>query len=103
MDTSGRERTERCLAAILAADIAGYSRLIGRMKLRPSVQYLLIATLALVAVAFAIPAMRDSNLERWLRGECELLPGVGGRFAIFNCPQQRPYVPFMPWLASPAR
>jgi adenylate cyclase len=29
MDTSGRERTERRLAAILAADIAGYSRLIG--------------------------------------------------------------------------
>src|SRR5215471_15587258 len=29
MDTTGRSRTERRLAAILAADIAGYSRLIG--------------------------------------------------------------------------
>jgi adenylate cyclase len=29
MDASGRERTERRLAAILAADVAGYSRLIG--------------------------------------------------------------------------
>ena len=29
MDTGGRERTERRLAAIMAADVAGYSRLIG--------------------------------------------------------------------------
>ena len=29
MNTGGRERTERRLAAILAADVAGYSRLIG--------------------------------------------------------------------------
>jgi adenylate cyclase len=29
MDTTGRERVERRLAAIVAADIAGYSRLIG--------------------------------------------------------------------------
>jgi len=29
MDTSARDRAERRLAAILAADIAGYSRLIG--------------------------------------------------------------------------
>jgi len=29
MNTAGRERTERRLAAILAADVAGYSRLIG--------------------------------------------------------------------------
>ena len=29
METGGRARTERRLAAILAADVAGYSRLIG--------------------------------------------------------------------------
>src|SRR5436190_10169079 len=29
METNGRERAERRLAAILAADVAGYSRLIG--------------------------------------------------------------------------
>ena len=29
METGGRVRTERRLAAILAADVAGYSRLIG--------------------------------------------------------------------------
>ena len=29
MNTAGRIRTERRLAAILAADVAGYSRLIG--------------------------------------------------------------------------
>jgi len=29
MNTSGREQPERRLAAILAADVAGYSRLIG--------------------------------------------------------------------------
>ena len=29
MNTKGRERVERRLAAILAADVAGYSRLMG--------------------------------------------------------------------------
>jgi hypothetical protein len=47
------------------------------------------------AVAFAIPAMHDSNLEKWLRGECELLPG--GRVAHFRCsPQQPRYAPPVP-------
>jgi hypothetical protein len=39
-----------------------------------------------LAVAFAIPAMHDSNLGRWLRGDCTLQSG--GRFASFRCPPQ---------------
>ena len=59
------------------------------------VQILIVVLLLAAAVAFAIPAMHDSNLEKWLRGECELLPG--GRIAHFRCsPQQRLYAPPVP-------
>jgi hypothetical protein len=46
-------------------------------------QILLVSLVAALAVAFAIPTMRDSNLARWFRGECKLLPG--GRVAKFSC------------------
>jgi hypothetical protein len=39
-----------------------------------------------LAVMFAIPAMHDSNLGRWMCGECTLQPG--GRLANFRCPPQ---------------
>jgi hypothetical protein len=39
-----------------------------------------------LAVVFAIPAMHDSNIERWMRGDCTLQPG--GRMASFRCPPQ---------------
>jgi hypothetical protein len=42
------------------------------------------------AVAFAIPAMHDSNLERWLRGECELLAPKLEVEASFRCPPLHP-------------
>jgi len=59
------------------------------------VQILIVALMLAAAVAFAIPAMHDSNLEKWLRGECELL--AGGRVAHFRCsPQQLRYAPPVP-------
>jgi hypothetical protein len=59
MEPAGRHRVERCLAAILAADVAGYSRLIeageegtlGRLKLPPHAE---------------VPAYLSSNLTRML-------------------------------------
>jgi len=50
-----------------------------------------------LAIALAIPAMHDSNLERWFRGECTL--GPGGRFANFRCPPQT----YEPAANTPAR
>ncbi len=38
------------------------------------VQLLIVALLLAIAVAFAIPAMHDSNIEKMLRGECKLAP-----------------------------
>jgi hypothetical protein len=49
-------------------------------------QILLVAVVLAMAIAFAIPAMHDTNLERWIRGECTLQPG--GRYANFRCPPQ---------------
>ena len=40
------------------------------MKIPERTQYLLIALLAVVAIAFAVPAMHDYPIERFLRGEC---------------------------------
>ena len=51
------------------------------------VQMILIGVVLAVAVLFAIPAMRDSNLERWLRGECTMRGG--GMRANFSCPPQQ--------------
>lgn len=51
------------------------------------VQIILIGVVLAVAVMFAIPAMRDSNLERWLRGECTMKGG--GMRTHFSCPAQQ--------------
>jgi hypothetical protein len=52
------------------------------MKIPPRVQWLLIAVLGVAAVAFAIPAMHDTPIEKFFRGECG--PAHGGRY--FSCP-----------------
>jgi hypothetical protein len=38
-----------------------------------------------LAIVFFVADTRDSNLQRWMRGECTLQPG-GIKWARFNCP-----------------
>ena len=40
------------------------------MKIPDRVQWILIALLVIAAIAFAIPAMHNSNIAKSLRGEC---------------------------------
>ena len=40
------------------------------MKISARIQSLIIVILALVAIAVAIPAMHDTPIEKFFRGEC---------------------------------
>jgi hypothetical protein len=59
------------------------------MKMPSRVQWLLIAVLAVAAVALAIPAMHDTPIEKFFRGECG--PPHSGRY--FSCPPKDPLHP----------
>jgi hypothetical protein len=58
------------------------------MKVPARVQYLVVVVLALAAIAFALPAMRDTPIEKFVRGEC-YWHGKGGSPNCQVPPQER--------------